>query len=469
MKPLFASLICFLGIAYLLCIDRKRIDGVSNAVLIPLIWMFFAGSRFASQWLGSGPPADIYNDGSPLDRNVFLALIVAGVWVLARRKVDWHGLLVGNAWIWLLFLFAALSILWSDAPFLSFKRWIKGVGNLVMALIIVTERRPYEALGYVLRRLCFVLLPLSVLFVKYYPELGRQYHMGLPMHSGVTLTKNALGQLCLIVGVYFSWELLYKPWRVTGRRLHPSVYLICVPMIAWLLYMADSATSLACIVFALGMLLLLRLPPVVRKPRRIVGIAIALAVLLVGLNEILDLEAFAIGLLGRREDLTSRTEMWELALSMRGSLLLGTGYETFWTGSRAEKLWGHLGVAGIQQVHNGYIELYLNLGAIGLALLLISVVTGLRKAVGGSTVQYPYLPLRVTFVLTALLYNYTEATFVPVNNMFVLLLIGIIEGGFLRTQAPALSTEPNHPQSTALPLRALRAQTGTNECPTCKP
>ena len=53
------------------------------------------------------------------------------------------------------------------------KRWIKDLGNPIMALVILTERRPYEALGITLRRLSFLLLPLSVVFVRYFPELGR--------------------------------------------------------------------------------------------------------------------------------------------------------------------------------------------------------------------------------------------------------------------------------------------------------
>jgi len=77
-----------------------------------------------------------------------------------------------------------------------------------MALVILTERRPYEALGFVMRRLAFVLMPLSVLFIRFYPELGRQYHQGIPMLTGVAFSKNSLGQLCMLLGIYFCWELL---------------------------------------------------------------------------------------------------------------------------------------------------------------------------------------------------------------------------------------------------------------------
>ena len=44
-----------------------------------------------------------------------------------------------------------------------------------MVLVLLTERHPYEAIGITLRRLSFLLLPASVLFVRYYPDLGRGY------------------------------------------------------------------------------------------------------------------------------------------------------------------------------------------------------------------------------------------------------------------------------------------------------
>jgi hypothetical protein len=53
------------------------------------------------------------------------------------------------------------STAWSDERTVLMKRWVKDLGNPIMALAILTERRPYEAVGVVLRRLTFRLRPLS--------------------------------------------------------------------------------------------------------------------------------------------------------------------------------------------------------------------------------------------------------------------------------------------------------------------
>ena len=71
-----------------------------------------------------------------------------------------------------------MSIGWSDYPDVAFKRWIKSLGDFVMVLIILTDRDRYAAIKRALTWTAFLLMPLSVLFIKFYPDLGRGYHRG---------------------------------------------------------------------------------------------------------------------------------------------------------------------------------------------------------------------------------------------------------------------------------------------------
>ena len=75
------------------------------------------------------------------------------------------------------------------------------------------------------------------------------------------------------------------------------------------------------------------------------------------------------GAVGRDPTLTDRTKIWHLLLSMHTNPLLGTGYESFWLGPRLVKIWQRFGP--INEAHNGYLEVYLNLGLIGLFLLIV--------------------------------------------------------------------------------------------------
>jgi O-antigen ligase len=267
-----------------------------------------------------------------------------------------------------------------------------------MALVIVSEKRPDQALGFVLRRLGFVLLPLSVLFIKYYPDLGRQYHMGMPMFSGAALTKNALGQLCLIIATYLVWELLLKEHSL-GERVHHGVAVVLAPMTLWLLYMADSVTSNVCLVLAISVLLLARLRAMRRRLGRLIGVGLGAAIAIGALETTFGIKDRIIVALGRRPDLTDRDEIWRIVLSMDTNPLIGVGYESFWTGQRALQIWEQLGVAGINQAHNGYIELYLNLGVIGLFLLAAGLLSGLVRTVSDSKGNYSYATLRLALIV----------------------------------------------------------------------
>jgi exopolysaccharide production protein ExoQ len=171
-----ATLGCLIFIFYLFIEDgRDEVDS-AGGLWIPLVWMFFAGSRWLSAWLDLQPPldsADAYSEGSPIDRAVFLALIIAGIAVLRRRRIDWFALFSSNKLLALYLLYCLVSVCWSDVPFIAFKRWGKDLGNPIMVLVILTTPDPTQALAQTLRRLAFLVLPLSVLFVRYYPATRR--------------------------------------------------------------------------------------------------------------------------------------------------------------------------------------------------------------------------------------------------------------------------------------------------------
>jgi O-antigen ligase len=369
-----------------------------------------------------------YSEGNLVNAVSFFMLIAAGVLVLLRRKIDWGLLLRQNKWIWLYFLYCALSISWSDSPFVSLKRFFKDLGDPIMVLVILTEEHPYEAVGVILRRLAFLLLPLSLLFIRYYGELGKGYSpSGDVMFTGVGEQKNSLGQMCLISGIYFSWKFLLNRkqdfrWRWRGNETD----LILAGMAVYLLHMSHSATSLACLVVAVSLFLMGRTRLIAQKPGGIIVWMIVAALLFVFFDVTLDASDAVIRMLGRDETLTMRTSIWEAVKSMVTNPVVGAGYQGFWVGQRMETLWKTTG-PGIVQAHNGYLEQYVNLGYIGVAFIGVIMLSGLLKVRRHLSVDYPSAMLRLCFIVTAALYNYTEASFYGINNMWILLLLGVID------------------------------------------
>jgi O-antigen ligase len=406
--------------------ERRKSEGHSKAVWIPLAWMFLAGSRYVAAWLNLSAPGPI-EEGNPVNAASFSLLIGAGVFVLLRRKIDWTRVLTQNKWVWLYFMYCGISIIWSDYPFISFKRWIKELGNPIMVLVILTEKRPYEAVGVILRRLAFLWLPLSILFIKYYPALGRGYtQQGRQMFTGVGDQKNSLGAVCLICGIYFFWNFLLNRKESFKSGERSIINFMLMAMVIYLLHMANSATSLACLVVAAGLFFISRIGLIAQKPDRIILLGIVVAAFFLVLDEALDLDDVIFGILGRDPGLTTRKWMWQVLEEIETDPLLGTGYQSFWLGKRLSIFYEKVGVLP-GQAHNGYLEQYLNLGYIGVAFIVIIMVSGLLKVRRHLNADFPPAMLRLSLIVTAALYNYTEASFYGINVIWLLTLLGIFE------------------------------------------
>lgn len=444
MPPPIAAVLCLLFIGYLYW-DEFRTPERQRISWAPFVWMFFAGSRFPSYWVNLGGPVTYrsYDEGSPFDRAVFFALIIWGATVLARRSINWGRLLSDNKLLTLYLLYCLSSLFWTDQPFVLAKRWVKDLGNPIMALVLLTEHKPWEAVGATVKRLSYIWLPLSVLFIKYYPNLGRGYTPnGSPMFTGVGNQKNDLGLACFVVGMYMVWKFLQQPRDTRLFVGRTAGTLVLAVSLAWLLHMSNSQTSIACLAVATGVLLVARIPRVASRPSRIVPVLAAAVVVYAALQAAFDVNQYVLDLMGRDETLTNRTSVWEVVRKQAGNPLVGTGFMSFWSAARTLAVREDLG-AFLNQAHNGYLEQYLNLGYIGVAFVIAIMLLALvRIRHHLDRDAHPAL-LRLCIVICSALYNYTEASFYGINNMWLLLLAASIriEGAMGPTRAVRIASE----------------------------
>src|SRR5438477_10076072 len=180
-------------VAFIIFLFRRDIrekPHVTGALWLPLLWMLIIGSRSPTQWLAVGGymQGSSMEEGNPLDAFVFFTLIAAGFYILNRRQVSLSEIFRNNGWLMAFLLYCLVSILWSDFPFVAFKRWIKILGHPIMALIILTEPDLEEALIRLMKRCAYVVVPVSFLFIKYYPQWGRDFD---PWPGAPSLNGNA--------------------------------------------------------------------------------------------------------------------------------------------------------------------------------------------------------------------------------------------------------------------------------------
>jgi exopolysaccharide production protein ExoQ len=433
-----------MGIAGLCWLIRTPRVRTSKALWIAIIWLSIAGSRSVGQWVGTlhgdsvtdtSSAESAYTEGSPLDRNVYSGLLLAGIIVLVQRRQKVLGILRSNWPLVAFSLYCAVSVVWSDYPDVAFKRWIKSLGDFVMVMIILTDRDRFAAIKRVVAWTGFVLIPLSVLFIKFYPDLGRGYHPWIwtPYYTGVTTNKNELGRICLVLGLGFVWRIMtaLRSEHRASRNKQLLAFGACLAMVFWLLWMAGSTTSTSCFFMASALMLATNLRMVARRPWLVH--AMVFGILSVSISALfLDVGSGALQAMGKDPTLTGRTDIWKLVLGMTGNPLVGTGFESFWLGKRLERMWS-IYWWHPREAHDGYIEVFLNLGWLGIVMFGIVLVTGYRTVLSAFRRNAEEGSLRLAYFVTAVAYNFAESAFGSLNPIWFFFLMATVSvpGGWI--------------------------------------
>jgi len=136
---------------------------------------------------------------------------------------------------------------------------------------------------------------------------------------------------------------------------------------------------------------------------------------------VLNLETIVVEILGKDLTLTGRTDIWRAA----GDLIkmrpwLGYGYEAFWNGMDGPSayIWRTVKWPA-PDAHNGFVELTLHLGLIGLSIFLVGYVINLIRSIvkvrttSGVDFIWPLL-----YLIYVPLSNITEQSLLKSNNIF---------------------------------------------------
>jgi exopolysaccharide production protein ExoQ len=454
MPPVLALVLTTGFVTWLFLRGEERRADISWALWLPLAWLFITGTRFVGQWiaLGTWSGSQTSEDGSPLDAAVFGLLTLVGCLVLIQRRAEIGSIVRRNPWIVLLLVYGLVSLAWSDFPFVSLKRWIKALGNVVMALIVVTDANPRAAFLALVRRFGYLALPYSVMLIKYFPEYGRGFDSwtGAGFNQGVSLSKNGLGQLCVVIGITLFWrvQVLWRDSESLRRSSEWWVALGMLAMLAWLLFTSDSKTSQVALSIGVATMVVVNRVPAIRT--RFTLWFVLVATLLIVADLAFDLRRNIIVALGRDPTLTDRTEIWADVIALQPNVLLGAGYEAFWLGERLQILWSTW-LWQPNQAHSSYVEMYANGGLIGVGLLVCMLISAFRSAArdlaNESQPEADWGRLRMALLLAIVFCSYTEALFKGVNSMWTVFYV--IAWTVAYPALPVRRQQPNAPLQPA--------------------
>ena len=215
------------------------------------------------------------------------------------------------------------------------------------------------------------------------------------------------------------------------RRRHLIAQGVLLAFGLTLLHMAQSATSLACFLLGCGLIL-------ATSHRCFRGRAGRVQLLCSGLVLVGVLTFFMTGqddvanALGRDSTLSGRTAIWAALIPTVPNPLIGAGFESYWISSAPEIAWHTLSQLGwwhpeilVPEAHNGYIEIFLNLGWVGVALISIVLISGYRRAIEAFRIYPAVGSLTLAYLMASATYSITEAGFRSLDPIWVVLLMSI--------------------------------------------
>jgi exopolysaccharide production protein ExoQ len=388
--------------------------------------------------------------GGILSQLLIDAIIALLLFRHAHRPFRW---LSAMQWAGVLAVLALASTLWSQFPLLTLRRSLPFALAALFGLYFAT-RFPIRRQLFILWIAMLALAVGTVILVLCFPKLGLDASAGHHLDwQGVFTQKNACGRIMVL-----ATAVVLSDWRFTAAKFGSLILFL------FLVFMSGSRGAWAIELILLALWVWLALANRIESRARLVLIASTLLI-----TAVLALIAWynlpiLLSLAGRDATFSGRSEIWKQVWRfILERPLLGWGYAAFWRGTEGQSFEVIAAVRFIVfHAHNGFLEIWLELGLIGLALFTLSYLRAWRRL-------WPLLRsgninrgMWMIFVLVLIaLYDLDENTLLIYNGLFWVLYVTTlaniellaVEDRFARRVACAIRA-PLSAETSALPAGA---------------
>jgi exopolysaccharide production protein ExoQ len=339
-------------------VELSVLGGAAVVMSAPFLYLFFGAQEGLVE-------------GSPMWRLVLGITYLAVTFVLLPWYREMLLVLRRNWALVLLLVLAVLSSFWAQMPDLVLRKSVGLLGTTLFGMALAIRLSVEEQLR-MFSWLFRIVALFSIAFVVLLPSYGISSE---GEWVGVFGYKNAMGAS---MGLAFLVE-----WQLPAAdRLSKALKMMAMLLYLILLLHSDSITPLVALACTIILITIYKYGALsLRIPLYAFSILIALLVTLGGAFVLANGDR-VIGLLGRSATLTGRTEIWSFVISFIPQRpILGYGYSGFWQGAAPESFVINRYFGGpVQYSHNGYLEVLLTLGLVGLLLTLIFLGIGLKRA-----------------------------------------------------------------------------------------
>ena len=342
---------------------KQSIRPLENVFSVVSLLLFSQG--FFTVILGGAIGGEEGDVDSLFLRLAFLGIYAISIALLAFRWSRTLSFLRTNFWLLFLIALAIVSVSWSSIPEIAVRKVIAMIGTTFFALYLASRYRFEEQLkiyGWTFG----IAVVFSFLFALAIPEYGISSLDAVSASwRGIYPHKNGLGQSMFISFLTFYFL------SVSSKKNRLLLRIFCLLSVV-LTLLAESATSFVSVVFIFAIaqgvkhLSLKSKKSVLLVLLFIIFSALLLFIIVINFNTFLAAN-------NKDITLTGRTPLWaDLWIFIQQKPWLGYGYGSFFSGVHRETdlLWKvHQWVP--VHAHNGYIQLWLHLGIVGLSVFMV--------------------------------------------------------------------------------------------------
>lgn len=387
---------------------QSRITRLEFALAGLTLFMF--AEAFLPRLLAPGP-ADVTGEvpESTLLRYLWLpfyGLVAVGLFLAIGQA--WRAVL-GAPWLILLALVAMASALWSIDPELSFRRGIALLATTMMGVYLAARFDWLSALR-LLGAVWFFLMAASFIAGLVVPGFARMSEVHVGAWMGGWSEKNALGghaARASFLLAFLAWrDPAYRRWWIGGALLALALVIF-----------SRSATALLGAGVGLGILFaawwMLK-----GKHWSLVLVWSGVTVLGLIVLAYITMPDALLGLLGKDETLTGRTDIWaSLGEAIEKRPVLGYGYLAFWGLDSEPRYWLERAIDwNAPSGHNGWLDLAISLGVVGVAIYTIDLAISLWRA-GCLSLSAPAGVFALGFLAQFMLFAMSESIIIAQNSI----------------------------------------------------
>ena len=427
-------------------VDRRESGGAlvsqptffEKACIITVL--FYSTGAFSTFLKGTSDLPEGAPQGSLATNTIWIVIYIVAFYLLYRSSGVRLALRKNLPFIMILAVSVG-SVFWSEAPKLTILHSGALVGSTIVGMYFGLRFTLIQQLR-LLAVMFGIAALLSVIFCLFLPAYGIGVGDFEGLWQGIYPHKNTLGN---------NMAMAFTVFLVLGavRPSYRWIKFVLTGIALVLVVLADSVTSLfvcASVLCVFFIFKFFRSRVRRRWPYFLALSAVAAGAVTYCVFNFSDI----LYRVGRDENMTGRFLIWSLVwTAISTHPVLGYGYGAFWRGLEGPSadLWDALGSQFLFHAHNGFLDIWVDIGLVGLGVFLVGYIFYLRRSwlLYFRTVE-PELIWPLLFMTFLLFSDLTEVAFLRANTTsWILYTSTVFSLGFL-------------PQEEAQPWKTGRAE-----------